>query len=314
MDGTGQVLQRMTEEKVKMEEELSRVATTNASLNEQLRTQAGQIDHITNMLEQYQSLGTIEELTRVMDIAENMLENDPQQQELLEAAHDELNEYRELGSIDELEEVFRRVESIMEMQKDLGSPTEMQEFLEQADQALNEYKEYGSPSELNQVFNETESFIAQVRELGTVSELTRVMDLMEQYVPFGTPDEIDRAFSMMESAVGNMKERLVKGEAREVAEAYGVDISIAARLIESLGSVKAHETLSAINESRSLLDRAPSRTDGVGDRYRIDESRDRTLGGNKLNPTGSLGHARNGQQVLKTTQSRIARLFETMNR
>lgn len=254
-NSNNQVLTKMTEEKIRLEEELQRALEANAQLaetNEAITAAAGELQQT---VEEYRSLGSIEDLTHVMDVTENMLQNRPMEESDMVALVEQLEIYEELGTPEELEELFDKFEGFIDGYDELGTPDELNEALDRSIEMVEAYNELGTPEEVNEAFNSVECFMGEMAELGTLEEINAVCDLLEAYQEYGTPNELAHAFTMMNAVVENTRVKHLDNESRALAKEYGVDKSVAESMVESMGSVRANEVLGAINESRSITSR-----------------------------------------------------------
>jgi hypothetical protein len=298
-DENSVILTKMTEEKIRLEEELQRALEMNAQLadtNEALAAAAGELQVA---VEEYRSLGSIEDLTHVMDVTENMLQNRPMEESDMVALVEQLEIYEELGTPEELEELFDKFEGFIDGYDELGTPDELHEALDRSVEMLEAYHELGTPDEVNEAFNSVESFMGEMADLGTLEELDAVCDLLEAYQDFGTPNELAHAFAMMNAVVENTREKHIQAESRALAAEFGVDSSVAESIVESMGSARAHEVLGAINESKSITSR-----------YRVEDRMNEDA--KQMNEDVPKGEV--GRSLFGGSDARATRLMSKMSR
>ena len=299
-ENSGQVLTKMTEEKIRLEEELARALEANAQLAETNEALTAATNELQQTVEEYRNLGSIEHLSQVMDVTETMLQNRPMEESDMVALVEQLEIYEELGTPEELEELFDKFESFIDGYDELGTPDELHEALDRSVAMLEAYNELGTPEEVNEAFNSVESFMGEMANLGTLEELDAVCDLLEAYQEYGTPNELAHAFQMMNSVVENTRAKHIEAESRALAAEYNVDSTVAESIVEAMGSARATEVLGAINESRSITSR-----------YRVQDSMNEEKEGelNESAPTGAVGQSLFGGQ-----DARASRLMEKMGR
>lgn len=295
-----QILQKMTEEKIRLEEELQRALEANSQLVDTVEALQAATEELQNTVEDYRSLGSIEDLSHVMDVTESILHNRPMEESDMIALVEQLEIYEELGTPEELEELFDKFEGFIDSYEELGSPDELHEALDRSVYMLEAYNELGTPDEIDEAFNSVESFMGEMAEIGTLEELDSVCDLLEAYQEFGTPTELAHAFEMMNAVVENTRAKHIQAESRALAAEFGVDASVAESIVESMGTARAHDVLGAINESRSITSR-----------YRVEDrmNENKTQSLNENVPTGSVS-----KTLFGGTESRATRLFDKMSR
>ena len=294
------VYQKMTEEKIRLEEELQRALESNMQLSETVEALQSAVGQLEEVVDDYRSLGSIEDLSRVMDVTETMLENRPMEESDMVALVEQLEIYEELGTPEELEELFDKFENFIESYDELGSPEEVDEALDRSMELLEAYNELGTPEEVNEAFDSVESFMGEMAELGTLEELDAICDLLEAYQDYGTPNELAHAFAMMNAVVENTRATHIANESRALAAEYGVDQTVAESIVESMGSARAQEVLGAINESRSITSRYR-----VEDR--MNESANEAI--NEDVPRGKVA-----QSLFGGNDARATRLMDKMSR
>lgn len=266
MEDTAVVLNKMTEEKIRLEENLRQALETNARLEEHIKALKGQIDEQAAALAGYRHLGTAEDISRVMDVTETMLHNRPVEESDFIQLREQLDIYEELGTPEELEQLFDKFETFMNQYEELGTPNDLNRALDMSASLLEGYSDLGSPVDINEAFDAVENFMGEMNQLGTIAELHAICDLLEAYQEFGTPNELKRAFEMMNTLVETTQRQHVQAESRAIASEFGVDQSIAESMIITMGATKTRETLGAINESRSVAMRymAPAKGTKAG--------------------------------------------------
>lgn len=298
-DENTQVLQKMTEEKIRLEEELQRALEDNSRLAETVEVLQSHAEELQTTVDDYRNLGSIEDLSHVMDVTESMLQNRPMEESDMIALVEQLEIYEELGTPEELEELFDKFEGFIDGYEELGTPDELHEALDRSIYMLEAYNVLGTPDEIDEAFNSVESFMGEMSEIGTLEELDAVCDLLEAYQEFGTPTELAHAFEMMNSVVENTRAKHIEAESRELANKYGVDNSVAEEMVESMGSARAHEILGAINESRTITSR-----------YRVeDRMNEDSAPINESAPSGPVS-----KTLFGGSESRATRLFDKMSR
>ena len=295
------VLTKMTEEKIRLEENLRQALETNARLQDTVKALQGQIEEQQVALGGYRQLGSTEDLSRVLDVTETMLHNRPVEESDFVQLREQLDIYEELGTPDELEELFDKFETFMNQYEDLGTPEDLHKALDTTTQLLEGFSDLGSPTDINEAFDSVEVFMGEMANLGSVAELNAVCDLLEAYQQFGTPTELQHAFEMMNALVDTTTAQHVKAEGRIISTEYGVDQTVAESLITAMGTVKARETLGAINESRNVSHRyvAPAKGSTAGS---LNEDAPR------------FSSPVNSTIFNATPTSRAVRLFEKMSR
>ena len=301
-DENNTVYQKMTEEKIRLEEELQRALESNMQLSETVEALQSAVGQLEEVVDDYRSLGSIEDLSRVMDVTETMLENRPMEESDMVALVEQLEIYEELGTPEELEELFDKFEAFIDSYDGLGSPEEVDEALDRSMELLEAYNELGSPEEVNEAFDSVESFMCEMAELGTLEELDAVCDLLEAYQEFGTPNELAHAFAMMNAVVENTRAQHIANESRALAAEYGVDQTVAESIVESMGSARAQEVLGAINESRSITSR-----------YRV-EDRMNESATEAINESASAPKGKVAQSLFGGNDARATRLMDKMSR
>jgi hypothetical protein len=300
MADENQVYQKMTEEKIRLEEELQRALEDNSRLVETVEALQAAVEEMQNTVDDYRNLGSIEDLSHVMDVTESMLQNRPMEESDMVALVEQLEIYEELGTPEELEELFDKFEGFIDGYEELGTPDELHEALDRSIYMLEAYNELGSPEEIDEAFNSVESFMGEMADIGTLEEMDAVCNLLEAYQEFGTPTELAHAFEMMNSVVENTRSKHIAAESRALAAEYGVDSTVAEEMVESMGSARAHDILGAINESRSITSR-----------YRVEDkmNEDKTESLNESAPTGPVSRT-----LFGGSESRATRLFDKMSR
>jgi len=298
-DENTQVLQKMTEEKIRLEEELQRALEDNSRLADTVEVLQSHAEELQNTVEEYRNLGSIEDLSHVMDVTESMLQNRPMEESDMIALVEQLEIYEELGTPEELEELFDKFEGFIDGYEELGTPDELHEALDRSIYMLEAYNELGTPDEVDEAFDSVESFMGEMAEIGTLEELDAVCNLLEAYQEFGTPTELAHAFEMMNAVVENTRSKHIAAESRALAAEYGVDSTVAEEMVESMGSARAHEILGAINESRTITSR-----------YRVeDRMNENAAPVNESAPSGSVS-----KTLFGGSESRATRLFDKMSR
>jgi tetratricopeptide (TPR) repeat protein len=290
------VLQKMTEEKISLEQQLAEALKANETLQDANEALKGQVSELNTTISEYRTLGTTEEISKVMDVTESMLENRPVEEADVQAIREQLAVYEELGTPDELEELFDKFETFIDGYEELGSPDEVNEALDRSMELLEAYHELGTPVDVAQAFDATEGFMAEMKELGTIEELKGILDVLEAYQEYGTPQELGQAFEMMNTVVDTTRAKHVAAETAILAKEYGVAESVAGQMVESMGSARAKEILGAINEQRSI----------VNDRYKA--------GNENLNEDVKVIPKNEDTEKKFTPGTRVNRLFETMSR
>lgn len=297
------VFTKITEEKIRLEENLNQALTNNARLNDTIKALQGQIEEQAVALEGYRKLGTTEDITKVMDVTETMLHNRPVEESDFVALREQLEVYEELGTPEELEALFDKFETFMNQYEDLGTPEDLNKALDTSAELLEGYSELGSPVDINEAFDSVETFMGEMSELGTVAELHAICDLLEAYQEFGTPSELKRAFEMMNAVIENTTRTHMKNEGKILATEFGVEQTIAESLITSMGAVKARETLGAINESR-----------GVSARYVAPAKNEKTpVREDALNEDAPVRTSMSTTLFNATASSRASRLFTKLS-
>ena len=301
------VLSKMTEEKIRLEENLRQALETNSRLQETISALKGQVDEYHTALTGYRQLGSTEDISRVMDVTETMLHNRPVEESDFVTLRETLDIYEELGTPEELEQLFDKFDAFMNQYEELGTPGDLNQALDSSAALLEGYSDLGSPTDINEAFDSVETFMGEMSELGTVAEIHGVCDLLEAYQEFGTPSELKRVFGMMNALVDNTTQSHIKNEGRTIAAEYGVDATIAESLVKSMGSVEARKTLGAINESRGVATRyvAPATT-------KKNEGRGQS---GALNESVSTEYSALASTLFSNTPtSRATRLFDKMGR
>ncbi len=294
------VLQKMTEEKIRLEENLRQALENNSRLQETINALKGQIEEQVGALTGYRQLGSTEDIGRVMDVTETMLHNRPVEESDFIQLREALDIYEELGTPEELEQLFDKFETFMNQYEELGTPQDLDKALDTSAALLEGYSDLGSPLDINEAFDSVEVFMGEMSHLGTVAELHAVCDLLEAYQEFGTPTQLKRAFEMMNALVDNTTQQHVKNEGKVLAAKYGVTAEIAESLVTAMGTQKANETLGAINESRT-----------VGHRYAV-PAKDTKEG--TLNEDAPYKSPVATTLFNSTPTSRATRLFDKMSR
>ena len=294
-----QVLQKMTEEKIRLEEQLQQALDANKQLQETVEAQNAAIGELQTNMEEYRNLGSIEHLSQVMDVTESMLQNRPMEESDMAAIVEQLEIYEELGTPEEFEELFDKFEGCVDNYDGLGSPAELHEAMDRSTELLEAYNTLGTPGEIGETFDSIETYMHEQAELGTMEEMAAVCDLLEQYQQFGTPTELENAFAMMNAVVENTRAKHLEAETSSLADEYGVDASVAESMVESMGSARAREVLGAINESRSITTRYR-----VEDR--MNESADEPMNENVPSASSTI--------LNREPSSRASRLFKEMSR
>lgn len=301
------VLTKMTEEKIRLEENLRQALDTNSRLEETIKALKGQLDEFNTSLTSYRRLGAIEDISRVMDVTETMLHNRPVEESDFVAVREQLEIYEELGTPEELEALFDKFENFMNQYEDLGTPADLDQALNTSAALLEGYSDLGSPLDINEAFDSVEVFMGEMNTLGTVAELHAVCDLLEAYQEYGTPTELAHAFEMMNTLVSTTQSQHMKSEGKALATEYGIDPMIAESMIGAMGSARARDTLGAINESRTVTSRylAPSARPNA---------KHETQGGNSLNEDVRPYSTMSATLFNATPTSRATRLFEKMSK
>lgn len=303
------VLRKMTEEKVFLEQEVQRIMESFAQAQDTIRALQGQNDELQEGLKAYRALGSIDQLGKIMDVTESMLENRPVEESEIASMQEALAVYEEFGTPEELNQVFESFEELMNQYKDLGTPTEVDEALERSTEILEAYKVLGNPEEIEEAFSATEYFMNEMAKLGTLEELHAVCDVLEAYQPFGTPSELAKAFDMMDRVVENTKKKHIQAEAAQISQKFGVTQDVAESLVEGIGGNKAREVLGAINEGRTVT----SRYRINGNEGSINETRKGNQGMENMNEDAGTGPV--SRAILKhNASSRATRMFEQFNR
>jgi hypothetical protein len=299
------VLRKMTEEKIALEQDLRSALETNVQLSETIDALKGQVSEVQRMIEEYRSLGSIEEIGRVMDVTESMLEDRPVEESEIAAIVERLEVYEQYGTPEELEELFDKFESYIDQYEELGHPEEISQALDGSAELLEAYKELGNPESITEAFDATEIFMSEMAELGTLEELHAVCDLLEAYQPYGTPSELSKAFAMMEAVVENTRQKHLATESKALATEFGVDATVAESMVESMGSARAKEVLGAINESRSVTSRYK-----VGSELHETKEMNEDGEGTDTRPQGLASST----LLNRNATTRVSRLFEQMSR
>lgn len=291
------VLQKMTEEKIGLEQDLKRALESNTQMSETLDTMKARITDLEKVVEEYRNLGSIEDVAKVMDVTEGMLQNRPMEEADFQVLQETLAVYEELGTPDELEELFDKFEGFMNGYEELGSPDEVSEALDRSTEVVEAYQGLGTPDEVSEAFDGIQGFLGEMRDVGTIEEVNSCLELLENYAPFGSPAQLAKAFGMMEAVIENTRQTHLATESQTLAKEYDVDATVAESMVESMGSARAREVLGAINESRS-----------VTKRYEVGEE---DLSEGMVDDEG----AKAGDEKSKVDSSgRATRLFETLSR
>lgn len=288
-------LQKLTEEKVSLEQDLSRALESNSQMTDMIETLKARISDLEKTVEDYNNLGSIEDVARVMDVTEGMLQNRPMEEADFAAIQEQLSVYEEFGSPEELEEIFDKFDAFMENYSELGSPGEINEALDRSMELLEAYNELGTVEDIDEAFNGIQGFLGEMKQLGTLEEVEACLTLLEAYAPFGSPGQLETAFEMMNAVIENTRSQHLANESKTLAEEYNVDPTVAESMVESMGASKAREVLGAINESRSVTHRYEQGEENLNEGLVDDE--------------GAVA-----QKSKVDIDTRASRLFETLSR
>lgn len=290
------VLQKITEEKISLEQDLKRALESNTQISDTNETLKARIHDLEKVVEEYRGLGSIEDVSKVMDVTEGLLQNRPMEEADFVALQEQLAVYEEYGTPDELEEIFDKFESFMEGYETLGSPNEIDEALDRSMELVEAYAELGTPDEVTEAFDGIQTFLEEMRDVGTLEEVNACLAILEDYAPFGSPGQLSKAFEMMEAVIENTRTQHLASESQVLAKEYDVDQTVAESMVESMGSVRAREVLGAINENRNVQRRYKVGEDNLNEAL-VDEEGEKA-----------------GEESRVAKSGRASRLFETLSR
>lgn len=255
-----EILESMTREKVKLENQLSEALTKVSTLesdksalrtiieskekevtrveeslgerNRRITILESQVADLQTAVASFDKLGTAEEISTAIDNAEATI-----------AA------YREFGTPAELTEAFERVTHLIDDYNDIGSVDEINQTLD----IIEQYTANGPVTEVNSKLE----LLKKYEALGEIDKITTDLALTESYIQLGTPEEISKAFEMTESIVNKFEEDTLTKEVEEISTKFGVKTATVESMITKHGK---DETVNILESIKS--------TD-VSDRYEV---------------------------------------------
>lgn len=282
-------LERITEDKIALQADLSKALESNDDLKGQLAIVNDKVKGLTEMLDEYKKLGTASELTKKLSesdsVATKMGEVDKELTELKKA----MESYTELGNIEDVNKALEISKKMAESLKELGSVQEITEALD----TLTKYVEFGSPEDIDEAFEKIKSLVDATSELGTPEEITEALKMLEGYVKLGSVDDINKAFELTDKIVESAKEERLKADIKELVDTLKVTEETAKDL---LGKMSKEEAMTFTNKLKKDLGLK------VSERYIKEETNE---GEQRLDE---------GTPNTLSTESRAARLVETMGK
>lgn len=242
-----QMLESLSKEKTKIQEELDKALDSNEDLKGQVAVKDSKINELNDAvadlkkrLGEFEEMGTVAEISKVMDLAQGTSKRLTQVKEELEDAKKDIKAYKELGTPEEIEKAFDKFEDISDRMKELGQPDEVEDVLDRVDELLS-----------------------QIEEIGSLDEITKVVDLAEQYVEFGSPEEIQKAFDLTNKLVEGIKEKDLERDAEDIADQFEVSKEVATRMLKSMTKDEVAETLTEVKRGQVNY--------SIGERFRVTE-------------------------------------------
>jgi len=195
-------------------EELKKQVAVLESKNKELEKEAevkkeleAKVKELSDKLEAYEKLGSVDELSKALDEAKKALEA-----------------YKELGTPEEIQEALDKAKEALEAYKELGSPEELDEAIEKARELLEKYKELGTPEEIEQVFEKAEVLISESLEAAKEKKI----------------EELANELGVAKEMVAKVYDKMSEGEIREFFKEFSEHLKIKEKY-EKKDESKEHE-------------------------------------------------------------------------
>src|SRR5439155_21535655 len=127
---------KLTEEKIRIESDLSRMMEERGQLTEQVGLLRNQNQLLAKQMQQYESFGTTDELKELGQLAEGLTQTVDAKKSTITQLQEELNQYKDLGTPEDIRTVFACTEDLVEYHRQIGPPEEVTKFLREADARL----------------------------------------------------------------------------------------------------------------------------------------------------------------------------------
>lgn len=229
------MLENLVTEKNTIQGDLDRALGDNEDLKAKLAVAKDKLGALEETLKGFKELGKAGDISKklaLLETAQNELETLKTQVTELTTTTES---YKEIGTPEEVNQALEGAKKLAESLKELGTVAELNEALD----VLQKYTDLGAPDEINEAFEKTKVFVEKISELGTPEDIEGVMDLAESFLELGTPEEIGRVFELTEKIVEDMKETKRTQDVKDVAEALGITVENATKLIDNTGTKEA---------------------------------------------------------------------------
>jgi len=273
-DDMKQILESVTNEKVKLQDQLDSVLANNEDLKGKIAISENRLSEISQILDEYKSIGKISELKDISSKFSNLVsKNESTEKELVEIKakieeSDKLvKEYESLGTFEEIDSALDLAKKMSEELKDVGTVEEFKNVKEELKTyeelgtidelskifaILEGYSELGSVEEIKEAFEKTKVFVDSVNEFGSLENIDKVMDAMDEYTELGTPEEISKAFDMISGVMENMKKERFESDVKEVRDSLKIKETTARTLLEKMSKDDALTLANTIKSDLGL--------------------------------------------------------------
>ena len=313
-DEVKSILEKITEEKAKLQTQLDTVLANNEDLKGKLAISDNRLGEVTETLDEYKSLGTVVkiqgQLTDIQKIVEDQsitattLEETDAKLKIAEAA---LKAFEELGTAEEIDMAFDVSKNMAKSLKDVGTIREFKAIKESIAvyenlgtidefkkvlKFLEDYSKFGTAGEIQEAFEKTKEYVDSVNEIGNVDD---IKGKLEEYVELGTPEEISEAFNMTENIIKKTKKEKHESDIKEVQQSLKIKETTARGLLEKMDKSEALSMVSNLRDDFGLE---------VSERYVVNDNDE------------SLNEELNDEEEVRVPLSvnRAARLTESMGR
>jgi len=260
-DDVKSILEKVTEEKAKLQTQLDTVLANNEDLKGKLAITDNRLSEVDGMLTEYKGLGTVTTIQKALADVTSLEEKQSSIVTELKETKTKLGEaqvalkaFDELGTADEIDmaldvskdmaeslkgvgtiEEFKSLKDSVATYENLGTIEELKKVLEY----LQNYSELGTIEEIQEAFEKTKNYVETINEMGSIDDISTIMDKLEEYLKLGTPEEIGEAFDMTEKIVEGMKAEKFEADVKEVQNMLKIKDTTARTLLEKLGSKEA---------------------------------------------------------------------------
>lgn len=251
-------MQKLTEERLALQADLSEALKTNESLNQKVQESEKTIATLRKIVGQYNKLiGSPEQATNLNEGLRKFLELEP-----LKSWFADMDGLDLLGG----ESGVRKLIGVTEAYAKLGSVKELKALKESKAQldekgsvedvkqlmaVTEQYMALGTPKQLA----ENAKILAAYKKLGSLVDIKKVFGIAETYFKMGSPKKLQA--KLEEAATIKDKQRATQkaAVAKKIAEHFDVSVKSVSEMLKGLPAPKVIEILKESHESKSLQNR-----------------------------------------------------------